>query len=668
MAMIKTLLVANRGEIALRVMRTARAQGMRTVAVYSDADAKAPHVTFADAAVRLGPAQVAESYLDAAAVLEAARRSGADAIHPGYGFLSENADFAQAVEAEGLIFVGPSAHAIEVMGDKARAKRAMIAAGVPCIPGYEGEDQDEARFVEAAREIGFPVMVKAAAGGGGRGMRRVDSEADLATALDLARSEAENAFGSGELMLEKLVERPRHVEIQVFADAQGHTVHLGERDCSVQRRHQKVFEEAPCPVMTPELRAAMGAAAIEAAKAVDYCGAGTVEFLLDADRNFYFLEMNTRLQVEHPVTEMVTGLDLVALQLDVAQGRSLGLVQEDIALNGHAIEARLYAEDPALGFQPATGPIALWKAPSGAGIRCDDGIATGGEVSPYYDAMVAKILAWGETREVALRRLAAAIEQTTLFGVPSNQAFLADALTRPDFAQGEATTAFIGENWSDFSAFSAPPAPELSAAAAVLLHCFGRQGAQSASVLVPDELLDWSSSLPRPSIADFGADFGAGVWQVIPAGNGTFRVAGSEGEHAVELRGQTRGDVRLMIDGVPLSLVAHPAGPGAVFLQAGAQVYKFENRAGMLAAGVEAAGGGDITASMHGVLIELKAKPGDRVAAGDTLAVLEAMKMQHQLTADVGGVVTEVLAEEGAQLAAGDLILTIKEEAGDAGS
>ena len=664
MAMIKTLLVANRGEIALRVMRTARAQGMRTVAVYSDADAQAPHVAFADAAVRLGPAPVAESYLDAAAVLDAARRSGADAIHPGYGFLSENAQFAQAVEAEGLVFVGPSAHAIEVMGDKARAKRAMIAAGVPCIPGYEGEDQDEARFVEAARAIGFPVMVKAAAGGGGRGMRRVDREADLAAALGLARSEAENAFGSGELILEKLVERPRHVEIQVFADAQGHTVHLGERDCSVQRRHQKVFEEAPCPVMTPELRAAMGEAAIQAAKAVDYCGAGTVEFLLDADRNFYFLEMNTRLQVEHPVTELVTGLDLVALQLDVAQGKSLGVEQEDIALNGHAIEARLYAEDPALDFQPATGPIAMWAPPSGAGIRCDDGIATGGEVSPYYDAMVAKILAWGETREIALRRLAGAIERTTLFGVPSNQAFLAEALTRPDFARGEATTAFIGENWSDFSAFSADPAPELCAAAAVLLHGFGRQSAQSASVLVPDELLDWSSSLPRPSIADFGA----GVLQVIPAGDATYRVVGTESEHAVELRGQTPGDVRLMVDGVPLSLVVHPAGPGALYLQAGAQVFKFENRAGMLAAGADAAGGGDITAAMHGVLIELKAKPGDRVAAGDTLAVLEAMKMQHQLTAEIGGVVTEVLADEGAQLAAGDLILTIEEEAGDAGS
>ncbi|WP_300531981.1 acetyl-CoA carboxylase biotin carboxylase subunit [Maricaulis sp.] len=664
MANIQTLLVANRGEIALRIMRTARQLGMQVVAVYSDADAKAPHVAFADTAVRIGPAPVGESYLNAEAVLAAAKRSGADAIHPGYGFLSENAAFAQAVAAAGLVFIGPSAHAIEVMGDKARAKRAMIEAGVPCIPGYEGEDQDPARFSQAAKAIGFPVMVKAAAGGGGRGMRRVDRDTDLAPALALARSEAENAFGSGELILEKLVERPRHVEIQVFADAQGHTIHLGERDCSVQRRHQKVFEEAPCPVMTPELRAAMGAAAIQAAQAVDYLGAGTVEFLLDAEQNFYFLEMNTRLQVEHPVTEMVTGLDLVALQLRVAEGAPLGLAQEDVALQGHAIEARLYAEDPAQDFQPATGPIAYWQAPAGEGVRCDDGIATGGEVSPYFDAMVAKILAWGETREIALRRLAGAIERTTLFGVPTNQAFLADAITRSDFAEGAATTAFIAENWSETGVDTVLPSSADSAIAAVLLRVSGRDQARSASLDIPDELLDWSSSLPRPSIADFGA----GTLQVVPHGDGVYEVRGPDSDHRVVLRDGAPGEVRLSVDDTPRLVVWRPDGPGRVFLQAGARAFAFENRAALLESGSAEAGSGDLVAAMHGVLIALSAKPGDLVKPGDTLAVLEAMKMQHQLTAEVAGVVKTVAAQEGAQLAAGDLILTIDTEADDAGS
>ncbi len=664
MSAIRTLLIANRGEIALRIMRTARQMGLRTVAVYSDADIDAPHVGFADAAIRIGRAPVAESYLNAEAVLDAARRSGADAIHPGYGFLSENAGFARAVAEADLVFVGPSAQAIDVMGDKARAKRAMIEAGVPCIPGYEGEDQDTARFLDAASEIGFPVMVKAAAGGGGRGMRRVDTEADLATALELARSEALNAFGSGELILEKLVERPRHVEIQVFADAHGTTIHLGERDCSVQRRHQKVFEEAPCPVMTPELRDAMGAAAIAAAEAVDYRGAGTVEFLLDHAGKFYFLEMNTRLQVEHPVTEMVTGLDLVALQLKVAEGQPLGLVQADITLGGHAIEARLYAEDPALDFQPATGPIAYWRGPQGEGVRCDDGIKTGGEVSPFYDAMVAKILAWGETRDIALRRLEAALKNTTLFGVPTNQGFLVEALGQEAFAKGQATTAFIAENWGEPGFKAAEPDRVHEGIAAVLLHAAGREAARATALDMPAELLDWSSSLERPSIADFGS----GAMQVVPLGGDNYQVRWADGALDVVLEQADEMEARLMVDGLPHRVVSRLAGPGRLYLQMDGQVFFMQNEAALLETGGAAAGGGDIVAAMHGVLVELVAKPGDRVEPGDRLAVLEAMKMQHQLTAEVRGVVKEVKAEAGAQLAAGDLILTIDTESSDAGS
>ena len=405
MTRFSSILIANRGEIACRVIRTARALGYRTIAVYSEADAGAPHTQLADEAVCIGPAPVGESYLVAEKILNAAKQSGAEAVHPGYGFLSENAGFARACEDAGLVFIGPTPDAIDLMGNKAEAKRRMIVAGVPCVPGYEGKDQSDEVLLAEADKIGFPVMIKAAAGGGGRGMRLVHAKGDLAGAIRLARSEAENAFGSGELILEKAIIRPRHVEVQVFADTQGNTIYLGERDCSVQRRHQKVVEEAPCPVMTPDLRARMGAAAVEAARSISYRGAGTVEFLLDAKGAFYFLEMNTRLQVEHPVTEEITGLDLVALQIQVAQGEPLGITQDGVRLNGHAIEVRLYAEDPAQGFLPATGPVDLWLPGSGAGIRVDSGIRSGQDISPFYDPMLAKIIAHGETREIARRRL-----------------------------------------------------------------------------------------------------------------------------------------------------------------------------------------------------------------------------------------------------------------------
>ncbi len=391
-----SVLVANRGEIALRVMRSARQLGFRTIAVYSEPDADAPHVRLADEAVLIGAAPAGESYLNAEKILAAARSTGAQAIHPGYGFLSENAAFARACEEAGLVFIGPGPEAIETMGNKAAAKRLMLEAGVPCIPGYQSHEQPDAALIAAAREIGFPLMVKAVAGGGGRGMRLVAAMEELPAALASARSEAENAFGSGELILERAVLRPRHVEIQVFGDQQGNVIHLGERDCSVQRRHQKVVEESPCPVMTTELREAMGQAAVNAARSIDYVGAGTVEFLLDADNNFYFLEMNTRLQVEHPVTEMVTGQDLVALQFHVARGCELPLSQADVVLSGHAIEVRLYAEDTGNDFLPATGTAQVWRPPSGEGVRVDHGLRQGQDISPFYDPLIAKIIACGD--------------------------------------------------------------------------------------------------------------------------------------------------------------------------------------------------------------------------------------------------------------------------------
>ena len=444
------ILVANRGEIAWRIMRTARAMGYRTVAVYSDADKEAPHVAFADEAVRIGPSPVGESYLSIDRLLEAAHRSGADAIHPGYGFLSENEAFAAACEKAGLVFIGPPPAAIAAMGNKAAAKRRMIDAGVPCVPGYQGADQSDATLETEARKIGLPVMVKAAAGGGGRGMRLVERDADLPEAIRTARAEAQSAFGSGELILEKAVVDARHVEIQVFADAHGNVIHLGERDCSMQRRHQKVIEEAPSPAVDADLRGRMGAAAVAAARAIGYRGAGTVEFLLAADGAFYFLEMNTRLQVEHPVTEAITGQDLVAWQLKVAAGEKLPLAQAQVKFSGHAIEARLYAEDAYAGFLPQTGRVDVWRPATGAGIRVDHGMKDGLAISPFYDPMIAKLIAHGATREEARTRLVRALRETVVLGPTTNRHFLIRLLEHPEFAAGKATTAFIGKH--DFAA------------------------------------------------------------------------------------------------------------------------------------------------------------------------------------------------------------------------
>lgn len=659
MSDISTLLVANRGEIALRVMRTARDMGMRTVAVFSDADADAPHVRFADDAVHIGASPVGESYLVGEKILEAARDSGADAIHPGYGFLSENAAFAKSVAEAGLIFVGPPPGAVDLMGDKARAKRRMIEADVPCVPGYEGEDQSNDRFISAANEIGFPVMVKAAAGGGGRGMRLVEVAGDLPSAIDLAKSEAENAFGSGELILEKAIIRPRHVEIQVFADQHGNVIHLGERDCSVQRRHQKVIEEAPCPIMTPELRAAMGAAAVEAAQAVDYVGAGTVEFLLDEQGSFYFLEMNTRLQVEHPVTELVTGLDLVALQLRVAQGAPLGLEQSDVQLSGHAIEVRLYAEDPEEDFLPSTGPIMLWQQPEGEGIRVDDGIATGGEVSPFYDAMVAKIIANGTTRDEARRRLVKALERTALFGLRTNRDFLIDALNQSTFASGEATTAFISESYGD-GGFStgAPTAADLAAAAA-LHHKAAQAKAHALSLNVNDELLDWASNGTLETVLQYQIGDDVVTMNVEPLSQDNYLVHSGGANVRVQLKSMDESGAKLSVNGRGVEAIWRTEG-ATLHLALPGRNLALTDLTSSFAGAEEAGGGGTVTAPMHGRLLEILVASGDQVKKGDKLAILEAMKMQHELLAEVDGTVKEVIAAADAQIAADDLILEIE--------
>jgi len=660
MRTFKSILVANRGEIAVRVMRTAQALGYKTIAVYSEADAKAPHVQMADDAVLIGPPPVGQSYLDMEGVLAAAKEAGAEAIHPGYGFLSENADFARACEAAGLVFIGPTAESIDLMGNKAAAKRRMIEAKVPCVPGYEDTDQSDKTLISAAKDIGFPIMVKAAAGGGGRGMRLVHDAQDLPDAINSARSEALNAFGSGELILEKAIICPRHVEVQVFADTHGNAVHLGERDCSVQRRHQKVVEEAPCAVMTDDLRARMGAAAVEAAQSINYRGAGTVEFLLDTEGNFYFLEMNTRLQVEHPVTEMITGLDLVGLQIQVAEGHPLGLTQDDIKLSGHAIEVRLYAEDPAQDFLPCTGTVDLWHPAEGEGLRFDGGIETGQEISPFYDPMIAKAIAWGETREVARHRLIESLKDTVLFGLTTNRGFLIDVLSKETFARGEATTAFIADEFTEGDLANPTPDLKQAAMAAVVHYCTERQSALENSVAVSPELLNWSSGGELITRYVYAWDEAEIDLTLSPQRDQKYKVQSGDESLSIELLDLTDNTARLRVDGRRQTVHFAVPTPGHIYLSVGGKTSSFRNRIAFAASAEEAAGGGRVTAPMHGTLLEVLVKAGDEVKIGTRLAVLEAMKMQHDILAEIDGTVVEVLVQAANQIAADDLIMEIE--------
>ena len=663
MKRFNSILIANRGEIACRVIRTAKQLGYRTIAVYSDADAIAPHVQLADEAVRIGPGPVGESYLLPERILEAAAASGAESIHPGYGFLSENAAFAEAVEAAGLVFIGPSAEAIEVMGNKAESKRRMIAAGVPCVPGYEGHDQSDETLLAEGAKIPLPLMVKAAAGGGGRGMRLVYDQADLANAIKLARAEAESAFGSGELILEQAIIQPRHVEIQVFADSFGNTVHLGERDCSVQRRHQKVIEEAPCPIMTSELREQMGRSAIDAAKSVHYRGAGTVEFLLESSGAFYFLEMNTRLQVEHPVTELITGLDLVALQIAVAQGELLGLEQADIKLEGHAIEVRLYTEDPSQDFLPASGPVELWQPATGVGVRIDSGICSGQGISPFYDPMVAKVIGYGPTREVARLRLIAALKETVLFGTTNNLRFLTQCIENKQFIGGVYSTAFIAEEFSDTDLADPLPAFADAAVAAVLALQLEHRGLFQRALGVSEKLKNWTSASPLVSRKQYQFDDLIYDLCISPEGKEGYRVSAMDtGESRtvvvtlVELKDTS---AELLVDGKRLTAIYKTPKKGQLYCSIEGRSAFFKDLIILDGLVDEAVGGGRVIAPMHGLLLDVQVAPGDQVVKGQVLAVLEAMKMHYEITAEIDGSVTEVSAVTGSQVATDDLLIEI---------
>ena len=661
-----SILIANRGEIACRVIRTAKKLGYRTVAVYSDADAGAPHVKLADDAVRIGSGPVGESYLVPELILQAAASSGAESIHPGYGFLSENAAFAEAVESAGLVFIGPTREAIDVMGNKAESKRRMIEAGVPCVPGYEGHDQSDKTLIAEGLKIDLPLMVKAAAGGGGRGMRLVHDQADLANAIKLARAEAEGAFGSGELILEKAIIKPRHVEIQVFADTFGNTVHLGERDCSVQRRHQKVIEEAPCPVMTPELREKMGQSAIDAAKSVNYRGAGTVEFLLDDSGFFYFLEMNTRLQVEHPVTELITGLDLVALQISVAQGDSLDLSQADISIEGHAIEVRLYTEDPSQDFLPASGPVDLWAPASGVGVRIDDGISTGQAISPFYDPMVAKVIGYGPTREAARLRLIGALKETVLFGTPSNKDFLIQCLDKQSFIDGAATTAFIGEEFSAADLDAAPVSFLDSAVAATLELCLENKAHFQRSLLVSCELKNWTiaSAMVSRKQYQFGDITHDLSISPINSSADTYHVTDTAAKLGAVIQVISMQDNKAVVlfDGVKLVAQFMQRQRGQIYCSIQGRGAFFKDLIILDGVVDDAEGGGRVIAPMHGLLLEVMVSPGDKVVKGQTLAVLEAMKMHYEILAEVDGTVEEVSAVAGSQVAVDDVLIEIKEK------
>ena len=658
MARIRKILVANRGEIACRVMRTAKSLGIRSVAVYSEADASAPHVAMADEAVLIGPGPVGQSYLVAEKILDAAAQTGADAIHPGYGFLSENAGFATAVEKAGLTFIGPTGESIDLMGNKAAAKRLMIEAEVPCVPGYEGEDQSDEVLLAEGEKVGYPLMVKAAAGGGGRGMRLVESGDKLAAAISTARSEAENAFGSGELILEKAIVKPRHVEIQVFADTQGNVVHLGERDCSVQRRHQKVIEEAPCPVMTDALRAAMGQSAVQAAKSINYRGAGTVEFLLDASGAFYFLEMNTRLQVEHPVTEEVTGLDLVALQIKVAEGEALGMTQDDVSLHGHAIEVRLYAEDPFNKFLPSTGTVALFSQLARDGVRYDTGIVSGQEISPFYDPMIAKLITHGENREVARKLMIEALHETALFGPRTNRDFLIACLENEKFAEGDFSTAFIAEEFGENGASEVAVDDVALTVMAVRHFLFDHAKMKAQALAVPAPLVNFSGAekLRTP----YRLEIKDQIHDVVVSSQqpDEFDVLIGEQSYHVRVGASDGPRVELSIDGKTLASHAHLAG-ATLFVSFDGRSVSGANLLARDASSADMADGRNVAAPLHGRVIEVFVAAGEDVATGDRLAIVEAMKMQHEIMAQVDGTVEEVLVAVDQQVAADDLMIRI---------
>ena len=653
--MFDTLLIANRGEIACRVIRTARAMGLRTVAVYSDADRDARHVQLADTALRIGAGPARDSYLDIAKVIDACKRSGAGAVHPGYGFLSENADFARACREAGIVFVGPSPEAIDALGHKAAAKQRAQSIGVPCLPGYAGKAQDNHTLIGEAKRIGAPLMIKASAGGGGRGMRRCDDvgadgeSAALEQLIESARAEALASFGNGDLLLERLVEEARHVEVQVFGDTHGGAIHLGERDCSTQRRNQKILEEAPAPGVSAELRARMGEAAVKLVREVGYVGAGTVEFLLTPDGEFHFLEMNTRLQVEHPVTEAITGLDLVEWQLRIARGEPIPLQQSDICWQGHAIEARLCAEDAFNGFAPQAGAVAHWSVPAGEGIRVDHGMVAQPTIPPYYDSMVAKVIAYGADREQARGRLLRALAGSSVLGLVTNRDYLLQALAAPAFATPKLATRWLGEASPAWSA-RRPDARWAALAAVIRLHRLARRFGPLAL---------WSSAGVRDTPLRLAAGEQNFDLRLAYRRGEPIEVRVGDATFAIELQHDDGLDVQLIVDGLHLRARCAMQGD-AGWLDAEGCSAAWADLSQAPPEREDGSAHGLITSRMHGALVKLNVEVGQRVAKGDFVLAIEAMKMEHRIEAPIAGTVVEVGAAAGTQVAPGRLLVRIE--------
>jgi 3-methylcrotonyl-CoA carboxylase alpha subunit len=659
--MFRTVLIANRGEIACRIMRTAKRMGVRSIAVYSDADRKALHVREADAAVRLGPAPARESYLAVDRVMKAALAAGAEAVHPGYGFLSENPELAEACARAKVVFVGPPAAAIRAMGDKSEAKALMVRAGVPVVPGYHGAAQEHRRLKAEAGKIGYPVLIKAAAGGGGKGMKTAAGPRDFDEAVASARREAKAAFGDDRVLLEKYLVRPRHVEVQVFADSRGNTVSLFERDCSLQRRHQKIIEEAPAPGLATSKREEMAQAAVSAAKAVGYLGAGTIEFLLDEDGAFYFMEMNTRLQVEHPVTEMITGLDLVEWQLRVAAGERLPRLGPELAIAGHAVEARLYAEDPDRGFLPQTGRIGRLRFPAtGPTVRVDSGITEGDTISPYYDPLIAKVIAWGEDRGAAVRRVEGALAQIQIAGIRTNVPFLSRLVRHEAFQSGDVDTGFLTRHEGDLFEISRKPDERRLAIAgfAVLAHQARFQESET------DPFSPWAGRdgwrLNTRHLATVEFEEAEPVrFDYLPGAGSEFRFSTA----GMTIAGSLDGDGLLSgaLDGDPFAVGSHLADSElTLFVDGDTQRFRLKDR--IAEARRTPSASGSIAAPMPGRVLAIHVRERDQVKANAALLVLEAMKMEHVIRAPLKGVVTAIAVSEGAQVNEGDALMVVAGE------
>ncbi len=659
MSKFSKILIANRSEIAVRIINSIKKQGLKSVAVFAEGDETSNHVKLADESICIGPSQVSKSYLNIEKILDVAKSVGADAIHPGYGFLSENDNFARECESSGITFIGPSADIIKLMGNKAEAKRKMIEIGVPCIPGYQSKKQTDKALINAAIEIGFPVMVKPTAGGGGRGMFSIDNVEDMTNALSTARSEALRSFGSEELIIEKAIDNPLHIEVQVFGDKHGNYIHIGERDCSIQRRHQKVIEESPGPSISWGLREVMGITSSEIIKNIKYVGAGTIEYLVDGDK-FYFLEMNTRIQVEHAVTEMVTGLDLVGMQIDVAQGKPLSITQDEINFNGHAIEARLYAENPNNGFFPSPGKVYLWEPHASEGIRVDHSLSNNQEISRLYDPMLAKVIAWGSDRETSRKRLINAINKTIFFGTDNNKQFLSSVLESEKFISAKATTKFLSEDFQ-----YSDPSKDVKKRMAPLVASFNflkdMNRLFEKSLLSNNSLLNWRSSGKLSSQYRYLINDKEINYLVYPKEDGSFSVISNNESSTISFVSSKKNSHKVFLNNIQLSCDLYYASQQKCFLQYEGVSCVFENLINIKDDQKIIERKNSIKPPMHGNVFKILVAVGDKIKTDTPILIVESMKMEHEILAPFNGIIEKINIQVGEQVSTDTELVSIKE-------